>query len=248
VGRTPIRPIDRPRSRSAVNALFFLGIALVLVFAAIGVASAGNFVADKVRTSSPTPRASPPSPTTGRSAAVQELRHASAQATAIVNAAISRSRAIVAAATRRARRRALSIQSSSRSIPGTRPISTVGPTQIPAPATTPQPIAVSSPQAGQGASPAPPPDLSGVPTSWLVVGYDVTFGHGPGTAGSISVLNRSKTMFSGVARVTYFARARRSAIASATFTGLAPGQSEVLPLNGPTYSGSGYVISLANLH
>jgi hypothetical protein len=87
------------------------------------------------------------------------------------------------------------------------------------------------------------PNLRGLPASWLVVGYNATFGSGPGSAGSISVLNRSGKVFSGVAVVQY----TRGGSASASFSGLAPGQSLLLPLNGRVYAGGGYRI-LVNVH
>lgn len=82
------------------------------------------------------------------------------------------------------------------------------------------------------------PNLSGLPASWRVVGYNASFGGGPGGAGSITVTNRGFKTYSGVARVVYAG----GGSASASFSGLAPGQTEVLPLNGPAYRGGGYRI------
>lgn len=92
--------------------------------------------------------------------------------------------------------------------------------------------------AGGSSSSSTSPDLSNVPASWRVVGYNATFGSGPGSAGSITVTNRGIKTYSGVATVEY--NSGRSA--SASFSGLAPGESEVLPLNGPAYPGGGYTI------
>jgi hypothetical protein len=75
------------------------------------------------------------------------------------------------------------------------------------------------------------------------VGYNVSFGSGPGNAGSITVLNRGKTAFSGVARVYYTGGGSSRAI----FTNLAPGQTAVLPLNGRAYTGRGYTIRLKHI-
>jgi hypothetical protein len=87
-------------------------------------------------------------------------------------------------------------------------------------------------------------NLSNLPSSWLVVGYNATFGRGPGSAGSITVTNRSGKMFRGVARVVY----STGGSASAAFSGLAPGQTLVLPLNGSAYRGGKYSIQLTDLH
>jgi hypothetical protein len=88
------------------------------------------------------------------------------------------------------------------------------------------------------------PNLSGLPDTWKVVGYGATFGSGPGNAGSVGVLNRSAKTFSGVVVVQY----ANGGSASAPFSGLAPGQSLTLPLNGKSYTGGGYHIVLTGLH
>lgn len=93
---------------------------------------------------------------------------------------------------------------------------------------------------GAGTSPS---NLAGLPSSWLVVGYNATFGSGPGSAGSITVTNRSGKTFSGVARVVY----SNGNAASAAFSGIAPGQTLVLPLNGPVYPGGKYSIQMTGL-
>jgi hypothetical protein len=101
-----------------------------------------------------------------------------------------------------------------------------------------------------GGSTSTTPNLSGVPASWLVVAYGATFGSGPGSAGSITVLNRSQKTFSGTARVEYVGHNGSLGSSSATFSGLAPGQTEVLPLNGAPYpsSASRYHIVVTNVH
>jgi hypothetical protein len=83
-----------------------------------------------------------------------------------------------------------------------------------------------------------------LPSSWLVVAYNATFGSGPGSAGSITVTNRSGKRFSGTAEVVYAG----GGTARAVFSGLAPGQTLVLPLNGPTYPGRGFTIRVVNPH
>lgn len=94
------------------------------------------------------------------------------------------------------------------------------------------------------------PNLGAVPATWLVVAYNATFGHGPGNAGSIAVINRSKFAFSGVAEVNYIGSRGVIGSAAAPFSGLGPGQSEVLPLNGMRYPSGAirYQIEVTNVH
>jgi hypothetical protein len=89
-----------------------------------------------------------------------------------------------------------------------------------------------------GSGPTTAPNLAGLPASWKVVGYNATFGSGRGSAGSITVTNRSGKTFSGTAKVVY----AHGGSALASFSGLAPGQTLVLPLNGAAYRGGGYRI------
>jgi hypothetical protein len=88
------------------------------------------------------------------------------------------------------------------------------------------------------------PNLSGLPSTWLVVGYNATFNSGSSGVGTISVVNRSGKTFRGVAIVKY----KTGGSASASFSGLAPGQAVVLPLSGSTYRGGGYQIVMSGLH
>ena len=74
--------------------------------------------------------------------------------------------------------------------------------------------------------------------------YNATFGSGPGSAGSISVTNRDARTFSGTAEVVY----TNGTTARAGFSGLAPGQTVVLPLNGAVYPGGGYHIEVVGVH
>jgi hypothetical protein len=82
------------------------------------------------------------------------------------------------------------------------------------------------------------PNLAGLPSSWLVIGYSPTFGSGPGSAGGVGVVNRGNVRFSGTIRIVY----NRGGSAVARFSGLLPGQSLILPLNGPAYPGGGFVM------
>jgi hypothetical protein len=88
------------------------------------------------------------------------------------------------------------------------------------------------------------PNLRGVPSNWLVVGYNATFNPGSGGVGTISVVNRSGKTFRGVAIVKY----KTGGSASASFSGLAPGQAEVLTLSGSPYPGGGFQIVMSGLH
>lgn len=242
-------------------------LGLILLFALLGVGSAGAYFAGKLSTGSSAPshrgRAS------GSSVAVADVARAQAQATAIVKAAQDASGTIVKQATRKARRqanviiatahrRARAISAAAPAPVTSAPPATGGITTAPGsgastgagiaqqPVVVPTAVPLQTPIVS-GTTPSTAsgttPNLSGVPASWLVVGYNATFGSGPGSAGSISVINRSGKVFSGVATVRY----STGALASASFSGLAPGQSEVLPLNGPAYPGGGYVIGV-NVH
>jgi hypothetical protein len=189
--------------------------------------------------------------TTGSSLAVADLARAQAQATAIVKAANSTRTSIVRGARRQAQRQAAAIvaaaQKRARQIAAqptpvpaaAAPVNTSQPTYY-YPTATPAPgVGLTYPTRGS----APSPNLRGLPASWLVVGYNATFGSGPGSAGSVAVINRGGKVFTGTAVVRY----TKGGSATASFSGLAPGQSLVLPLNGPRYAGGGYTI-LVNVH
>jgi hypothetical protein len=229
-----------PRRRRALNLLVVAGIILVLLFALLGVVSAGSFVSDKLSGGSKSSRQThPPS---APSATRQAKRRARAQATTIVQEAQNAGRHIISAANQkahsivaRARRAAAHLAAQPTPVPTS--VAAVPPTAAvaPVPLTTaaPAPFATSTP-----APSAPGVDLSGLPRSWIVVAYNATFGNGPGTAGSITVTNRVNHTYHGKVRVVY----ARGGSASATYSALAPGQTEVLPLNGPLYHGGGYHI------
>ena len=240
-------------------------LAVVILFALIGLGSAGAFVAGKVSGSSTAKTATPAVGTS--SAASVALARARAEATSIVKAANDAGGSIVNSATKKAHRQAAGIiaaahkqahtlvaaaqrqptpvpqvtqGSTINNVPanGTSNSTTLSPTAVPVYPAAGQPIVV------PGAHAAAPPNLSGVPATWQVVGYNATFGSGAGSAGSISVINRSKRAFSGTALVKY----TKGGSAVAAFSGLAPGQALVLPLNGKRYPGGGYRILLQGLH
>lgn len=256
MGRTSARRAGAPRGRRTLDGLVLSAAAVVLAFAVVGVASAGKYVADRVSGSA---TATPTGLKAGTSRA--EIARANAQATAIVKSARVSSRTIVKRTVNRARSQAQRMLAAARkranaiaSTPPGAAGTTSGPSTTTGGATgsttqgttgtsgvvtfaTPVPT-LAVPTVTLQNTPVGAPDLSSVPASWLVVGYNATFGGGPGSAGGISVVNRGSKAFSGTVRVTY----ARGGVATATFSGLAPGQSLVLPLNGPAYPGGGYSI------
>ncbi len=277
MSRTTIQRATEPRGRQAISRLVMAGIGVVLVFAVIGVVSAGTFVAAKV-SGGKTPTQQKHPPPAGTPVAVQDITRAQTQASAIVKSARAAGSVIVSRADARAhkqatailadaRRRAAAIaaagsSSSSSSTAGSNGGGTSGvsgssgaagasgstasagqtgattspPTTV---YTAPTAVPPSGAVASGGSAPAPP-DLNSVPASWKVVGYNVAFGAGPGSAGSITVTNRGVKAYSGVATVVY----ANGGSASAPFSGLAPNQTEVLALNGPAYAGGGYQIQV----
>ncbi len=269
MGRSIGGNAGRPTNRRRISTALALAAAVVLLFAVVGVVSAGSFVAGKVSGSSATPTPTVKPPTTS-ALAVQDIRRAGAQATAIIRQARAASDAIVKSATTKARRQASSIVSSARR---------TAPVAAPTPAPTTPPVAplASTPVASGAASTVPgstfgsagsstgasslpntnsgaivggsasttqAPDLQGLPASWLVVGYNATFSSATGGVGTISVINRSSKLFSGTAMVKY----QNGQSASAAFSGLLPGQAVVLRLYGATYPGGAYHIVMSGLH
>jgi hypothetical protein len=245
-----------------------VGIGIILLFAIIGVVSAGIFVGGRVNGKSaskpPTPRAS-----TGNPIAAQDLARARAQATQIVQAAQQSSKSLIAKQTSSARKQAAAIvaaarrqaasiaASASSASAATGPSASTGSTGAysaagstssgaysgAAGSTTPA-YGSTGPTTAAGTPPSATVNLSNLPASWLVVAYNARFGAGPGSAGSITVTNRSSRTFSGTAQVRY----ATGGAASAPFSGIAPGQTIVLPLNGPAYPGGGYNIQVINPH
>jgi hypothetical protein len=255
LGRTVVRPLDPPRNRKARDRVYLVAMALVLAFAVVGVVSAGVFLAGKF-SSSPA-HAKTHKVSSGNPVAVADVARAQAQATAIVKAAQDASSSIVKSATKSAQKRAAAILAAARhraaAVPTAVPAPVIAPTAIAvaptavAPGFTTVPTAVpfsGTTVTGPAGTAPTPPNLSGVPANWQVVGYNATFGSGPGSAGSVSVINRGRKTFSGVVTVRY----TRGGSATAVFGGLASGQSALLALNGPAYTGGGYHIVLGNLH
>jgi hypothetical protein len=271
LGRTVVRRADVPRRRNSRDWLLLVLSAVVVIFALIGVVSAGAWVGGKLSSSKPSRHHANSGPSSLTSA---DITRAHAQATAIIRAAQSAGQVIVKQQTRRAHTQAAHIlanarKSSSRvasSKPASTPVSssagtTSGSVATPTSAAGAAGGSFATPGAAVGATtatgssvtgtaPVSTPgavDLSGVPASWLVVGYNATFGNGPGTAGSITVTNRGSKSFSGVATVHYVGASGTIGSASAPFSGLAPGETEVLPLNGESYpaGASTYTISVS---
>ncbi|HEX6506737.1 MAG TPA: hypothetical protein VF221_03805 [Chloroflexota bacterium] len=279
MGRTMVSRAEKPARRRWLDAAFVAAAAIVVLFAAVGVVSAGTFVADKLSTKSANPPRHHTNAPTTSALAQQDLRRAQAQATAIVKQAQSAGHSIVASANTKARRQAGAVLASAHRQAAALAQAQPAPTVAPAPAagtnvgsngvTAGQTsagtntggtgvttgannvstgVAAASTSTTSGVSTAPfgagVPNLSGLPSTWLVVGYNATFGNGPGSAGGISVINRSGKTFSGVATVKY----ARGGTSSASFAGLAPGQTLVLPLNGARYPGGGYRIIMSGVH
>ena len=268
LSRVMVNPTERPSNRRRMDGALVVAAGIVLLFAVVGVVSAGLFVAGKVSGSSPKAVATA-TPARTNPLAAQDIHRAQAQATAIVRQAQAAGHSIVAAASARAHRQANAVLSSARRQAATvrvaAPAPAVIPTAVPSSGLVPAPgntgsVATGaagnsgSTAASNGASAAgsvrsigtagPVPNLRALPSTWLVIGYNATFSNGTGGIGTISVVNRSGKTFGGVATVKY----RSGGSASAAFSGLAPGQAVVLPLSGRAYSGGGYQIVMNGLH
>lgn len=253
MARTPSQTIAPPDDRSTRDALVMVGIGIILLFAALGVVSAGIFLGNKVTGNSKPGHAA--STSTGRVQAMQDVHRAQAQATQIVQAAQTTGKSIVKHSTTRANRQAAAIVAAAKHKASQTSAGTTTGAVAAAPTAAPS---YSYPSTSSGSSSAASgstssggvasgssgstgsADLSNLPASWLVVGYNATFGSGPGSVGGITVLNRGNKTFHGVARVIY----AKGGQATAAFSGLAPGQSAILPLNGPAYPGGGYRIEV----
>jgi hypothetical protein len=247
LGRSVVRPVEEPRAKRTLSGLVVAGIALVLLFAVLGVISAGALVADKMSSSA---KATATPHSIARSNLVPR---AQSQATSIVRAAQTAGHHIVATATskgnkqakvllanakKQANAQAVTVPTAQSVSPGT----SVG-TSTGTGTTSSSGQAAGSTSAGQSSG-SSAINLRSLPASWLVVAYNASFGSGPGSVGGITVTNRSGKRFSGVARVAY----TRGGYVSATFSGLAPGQTVVLPLNGAAYQGGGYRILILHPH
>jgi hypothetical protein len=230
--------------------MVLIGLAIILIFAAIGVVSAGAFVGNKLAGGSAQPTATAGQPTTVPSS-LQDVRRARAQATRIVAQARRSGKNAASRALTRAHAQATSVVAAARkkasSAPA--PVAPASPPVAPAPTSafpsTGSARSATSPGNGSISSGASPgaPNLSGVPASWKVVAYNATFGTGSGV-GTVTVLNRSSGSFSGTVKIAY----AKGGAAYASFSGLAPGQSEVLALSGSPYPGGGYTILLPSVH
>jgi hypothetical protein len=85
VGRTSVQPKNRPRGRKPVNGVAVVAVIAVLLFALVGVVSAGAFVSNKLAGSNkPTARHGTAGTSPSTTIAMQNLARAQAQATAIV--------------------------------------------------------------------------------------------------------------------------------------------------------------------
>ncbi len=264
--RAIVNRAERPSGRKRLDAALVLAAGVVVLFAVVGVVSAGSFVAGKVSGNS-TKATATVKPATTSALVAQDIHRAQAQATAIVRQAQSAGHSIVASANSKARRQASAlIATARRQAASYRASATAAPTAVPNTSTAgaSNSGAVSAPglaptsvssigsvgnsgtvAAGSGStSGAAVPNLSGLPATWLVVGYNATFASGSGGIGTISVLNRSGKTFAGVATVKY----KSGGSASASFSGLAPGQALLLRLSGSPYPGGGYQIVMSGLH
>jgi vacuolar-type H+-ATPase subunit H len=287
LGRAMVNRAERPTGRKRLDTALIGAAAVVVLFAVVGVVSAGSFVADRVSGSS-TKATATVKPATSNAVVAQDIHRAQAQATAIVKQAQSAGHSIVTSAYAKARRQANAVIATARRQAASyhAPVAAAAPAPAPIPTAVPVTGAAgtgaSTGGIATGVSPAPAgsvtgvnangtgslspgvgttngsaiapstsngraasvPNLSGVPKTWLVVGYNATFAGGSGGVGTISVVNRSGKTFSGVATVKY----KTGGSSSASFSGLAPGQSLVLPLSGSPYRGGGYQIVMNGLH
>lgn len=264
LGSTVAKRPERVRARRTADGFVLAAAGLLILFAIIGIVSAGIFVANKVSSGSTHPAVAIRSGKGNTGASSARLAQARAQATAIVKAAQDASHSIVSGAATKARKQAAGIVAAAhrqaRKITAAARAVHKAVAVVPPPA----PVVATSPNYSNGNSQATVPilpsrttgatsylptvttaphgstvpNLQGLPASWLVVGYGASFGSGPGNAGSISVVNRGRKIFSGVATVKY----AHGGSATAFFSGLAPGQSAALPLNGSRYTGGGYQI------
>lgn len=266
--RAIVNRAERPSGRKRLDAALILAAGVVVLFAVVGVVSAGSYVAGKVSGNS-TKATATVKPATTSALVAQDIHRAQAQATAIVRQAQSAGHSIVASANSKARRQANALLAAARRQAASYRAAAAA---APAPTAVPNTSNVGAPSTGVVAPPvlapttissvgsvgtggtvaanpgstggAAAPNLSGLPATWLVVGYNATFASGSSGIGTISVLNRSGKTFAGVATVKY----KSGGSASASFSGLAPGQSLVLPLAGSPYPGGGYQIVMSGLH
>jgi vacuolar-type H+-ATPase subunit H len=294
MARSAVRKIEEPPRRKLMDVIIFAGIAIIVLFALVGLVSAGTYLGGKL--SGGTKPSHSAGTNTAKSGGSHELAAAQVQATQIVRAARAAGHTIIVSATTRANLRARTIvknaqetaartraaaasaasnsasstgsSTSTSSSPTTGTGSTAGTTtgatsgstgtaasgtsnysssagvSSSAPTTSVETYATPVPTASLAPVSSAPVNLSGVPATWKVVAYNATFGSGPGSAGSITVTNRSTRPFSGTAQVSYTG----GGTATASFAALAPGQTIVLPLNGTAYPGRGFNIQVLGVH
>lgn len=248
------RPNSAPTRQSGRNRLVLVGLAIIIIFAVIGVVSAGIFVGSAFSSSSKTGSSLHP---TVPPSTLRDVHRAQAQATRIVAQARKSGRAASLRLTKRARAQATALVETARHRAAA--IAAAVPTPVPAPPPTssvPGPAysggsnsstGTTSPGGSTGSAQASgavgAPGPGTVPASWKVVAYNATFSNGGAGVGTVTVLNRSTTTFSGTVKIVY----SRGGAAYASFAGLAPGGSEVLPLSGTPYPGGGYRILLPSV-
>lgn len=249
------RPVSPSNDPTARRRLVLAGLAVIIVFAVIGVVSAGIFLGSALGSTGKT-TGGIIHPTVAVSS-LQDVHRAQVQATNIVSQARKSGQTVARDITARARARATALVAAAKKSAGAIGASSPAPGAPSSPSSTatgnssttipgttgaaPSSTVVSGTSASGGA--AGTPDLSGVPASWKVVAYNAALGTGS-RVGTVSVLNRGSGTFSGTVKIAY----NRGGAAYASFSGLGPGHSEVLTLSGSPYPGGGYTILLPAVH
>ena len=204
--RAIVNRADRPSGRKRLDTALVVAAGVVVLFAVVGVVSAGSFVAGKV-SGNTTKATATVKPATSSALVAQNIHRAQAQATAIVRQAQRAGHSIVTSANANARRQAnaviatarrqaASYKAAARASVAAAPVPTAVPSTSSNTAgntgTFVQPVvsptSVSSfnsvgTSSGIGTNAgsttgATVPNLSGLPATWLVVGYNATFGSG----------------------------------------------------------------------
>lgn len=259
MGRSPVRKVQQPRTHRLRDTVIVVACAALVVFAVVGLISAGMFVHGLVKAGSPPIRRTPSSaavaPLLAKARAratniVRTARHeAIAHAKATESTAAARARHIM----RKARQRATAIERDSRRhvsatprnrsvarvtpLPTTAPRAYVAPTAtsmpIPTspPVSTASPLATSAPAGSHLPPPGPTPNFATLPQSWKVVAYGANL-----SAFTVTVSNRSGSTFSGQVTVTYIGSGGVTlGSAYAYFQDLHGGTTAVIPLRGERY-------------
>lgn len=247
--RRPVTRVDRPRSRRLRDGILLALVAAILVLALIGGSSSVAFVVG-ANFASPGHRA-PGSANGNMSGAIRAARH---EAAVIIHKAEIRVRAMESGAARsgkgqlrraheaavgilgQARQQAQRIRSSGTngSNPVAAPVSSSIVTQP-----TPQPTLVAS--HGRGAS---QPSLRAIPRSWSVIAY----GADP-TSGTVHILNRSSTAFSGTVTLTFLgSKGGFISTRSGHFSKVQGHSIARISMGSPPIHWYRYVISVSGLH